>query len=393
MGDPRPRQTVLNLLLISIDSLRLDAVSRTNPRIRTPRFDSSSRDFCFTDRCFSVSSATRPVHTTLFTGLYPFEHGVTSQRSPAMRQGIPHLFELLAGQGYQVGAFSEAASIFSGLEYAPWISEWVPGAVERFLETTGPRLLFLHCWGTHAPYGAADGKALGTTARLLREGRRAQVLALYQRAVERVLESQIAPLLDSLDLGEWVVLILGDHGERWAAEEIYHGQTLDNAVLRVPLYLHLPGTGNPPLPGPLCSLVDLFPTLKALFDLQAGYRGYGRDLRREERPALYLAQIEPVATREESGPDEPLLVGRPPGGPQWALFDALRKFTWWEESGKNRLERTFTGEELPAQAGVVEYFTKAREQLVSASAYAHLPRPQTAEDRELDRRLRELGYL
>ena len=100
----------MNLLLLSIDSLRFDFVSRTNPQIRTPRFDALSRDFAFSPRCFSVSTATRPVHTTLFTGLYPFEHGITGQHLPAMRPGIPQLFDLFAARGYRVLALSEVRS-------------------------------------------------------------------------------------------------------------------------------------------------------------------------------------------------------------------------------------------------------------------------------------------
>ena len=48
-------------MLVSIDSLRLDWVARTNAAIATPRFDRASAGFRFSDRMFSVSSATRPV--------------------------------------------------------------------------------------------------------------------------------------------------------------------------------------------------------------------------------------------------------------------------------------------------------------------------------------------
>ena len=72
----------MNLLLISVDSLRLDFAPGVSAAVRTPRF-SATRDFHLCQHCFSVSSATRPVHTSLFTGLYPFEHGIEGQHSPA----------------------------------------------------------------------------------------------------------------------------------------------------------------------------------------------------------------------------------------------------------------------------------------------------------------------
>ena len=92
----------MNILLISIDSLRIDYVSRTNPQIHTPRFDARTRDFCFYNGLFSASTATRPVHTSLFTGLYPFEHGIMGQSSSAMHMDLPHLFDQLEQAGYRV---------------------------------------------------------------------------------------------------------------------------------------------------------------------------------------------------------------------------------------------------------------------------------------------------
>lgn len=236
----------MNLLLVSIDSLRFDFVSRTNPAIHTPRFDALSRSFSFSDQCFSVSSATRPVHTTLFTGLYPSEHGVLGQRSPRMRPGLPHLFPLLAGAGYQVAGFSQAPTIFAGLDYEPWIAPLEERALAKALGGAGRRGVFLHYWDTHAPYGAADRKAMGSTAALLRQGRRSEVIAVYQRAVATTFEQHLAPLLAGLDLDRWMVLICGDHGQSWTTAEPYHGQTLDNSVLRVPSSCTCPAPAIPP---------------------------------------------------------------------------------------------------------------------------------------------------
>ena len=176
----------MNLLLVSIDSLRLDYVSRTRSRVSTPRFDAQVRDFGFSERCFSVSSATRPVHTSLFTGLYPFEHGVLGQRSPLMRPGIPHLFEIFGERGWKVGGFSEAREIFAGLPFAPHIGPLSPDPgtglrqFDPFLQTPADRtFLFVHYWSVHTPYGAADGKAFGEVGELLAKGRvdRVQELA------------------------------------------------------------------------------------------------------------------------------------------------------------------------------------------------------------------------
>lgn len=373
----------MNLLLVSIDSLRFDFVSRTNPAIHTPRFDALSRSFSFSDQCFSVSSATRPVHTTLFTGLYPSEHGVLGQRSPRMRPGLPHLFPLLAGAGYQVAGFSQAPTIFAGLDYEPWIAPLEERALAKALGGAGRRGVFLHYWDTHAPYGAADRKAMGSTAALLRQGRRSEVIAAYQRAVATTFEQHLAPLLAGLDLDRWMVLICGDHGQSWTTAEPYHGQSLDNSVLRVPLFLHLPRTGNPPLPA-LLSLVNVFPTVAGVLGLDLEYRGWGRDLRHPDRSGLYLAELDPGGAQGL----EPGLLGAAPEGRQWALFDRRRKFTCWAEAGSYRLEETFSGAELPLTSGEIAAYTDRYREMMGK---ADMPVP--AADPAVDQRLRDLGYL
>ena len=108
----------MNLLLISVDSLRLDFAPGISAMVRTPNFCELTRDFHLSQHCFSVSSATRPVHTSLFTGLYPYEHGIEGQQSPAMRQGFPDLFDLCQEAGFSVHGFSEATDIFTGLRFA-----------------------------------------------------------------------------------------------------------------------------------------------------------------------------------------------------------------------------------------------------------------------------------
>ena len=106
----------MNLLLVSVDSLRLDFAPGISKQIHTPRFSSLTGDFHLCQTCFAPSSATRPVHTSLFTGLYPFEHGIEGQRDGVVRDGTPRLLGLMEQQGFTTGAFSEAPEIFTGLD-------------------------------------------------------------------------------------------------------------------------------------------------------------------------------------------------------------------------------------------------------------------------------------
>ena len=392
----------MNLLLVSIDSLRLDSVSRTNPDINTPWFDELAKDFHFCERLFSASSATRPVHTSLFTGLYPFEHGIVGQTDSAVRTRIPHLFDLFALGGRFAGGLSEAHTIFANLPFAPWIRPFAANGVGQATELLNRRgneggFLFLHYWSTHTPYGAADGQAWGETGELLRSGQHSVVVKRYRRAVEFLFEEKLAPILRSLDLSKWCVMIFGDHGESWTPVEPYHGVTLRNSVLRVPFYVHLPGVGALSWPRSIISMIDIFPTVLKLFQLDADYTGFGHDIRLESKLGeRRLAQIKPVAGRDDlTGALEPTIIGERIVGPSWALFDERRKFTHEVESASSRLEATFEETAIETSPEETAEYMSTFADMLDRSIYARLPMSGvTAEaDDLLQERLRALGYL
>ena len=398
----------MNLLIITIDSLRLDYVSRTNSLIRTPEFDRLAAGLLdFIPTCFSVSSATRPVHTSLFSGLYPFEHGIVSQRDGAIRAGTPRLLRLMHDSDHATAAFSEAPEIFTGLDLGVPVHRLDERAARgtdqlfAWLRGCGGRrcCLFAHYWSTHAPYGAADGQAMGETARLLARGDVATVQERYRAAITELFEHKLAPILRRLDPFEWTIVVLADHGESWTAQELYHGQTLHNAVLRVPLFVHLPRTGDLPHL-PIVSVVDLFPTLVDLFGLPVEYCGFGRDLRAAgEREHYCLAELVPLAPGHDDvrpGGTEPLAgaSAAPLAQKLWALFDASRKFTFDERSDSGMLQETFT-EQAIDDVGASEHFIATHARMLETSRYVCAPlQPQATGARSLiDERLRALGYL
>ena len=397
-----------SLLVVTIDSLRFDYVSRTNSTIRTPDFDRVAGEglLDFIPTCFSVSSATRPVHTSLFSGLYPFEHGIEGQRDGVVRDGTPRLLGLMEQQGFTTGAFSEAPEIFTGLDLGvpvqrlettphhglEQLREWLNGCRGR------PCTLFVHYWSTHAPYGATDGKAMGETAQLLRGGKLDIVQQRYRAAVEELFDRKLAPLLRQLDPFEWTMVILGDHGESWTPDELYHGQSLRNAVLHVPLYMHAPRTQVSPSP-PIVSVADLFPTLTSMFGLPVDYRGFASDLLSgADRKYPCVAEIRPL---DPETPDE-IASAHQQGEawsplPQrriWAIFDEKRKLTFQEDSGSGVLQETFT--ELPLSDGAAtRQLVSTYQEMRTSSEYAHRPFESAAPGAGalIDDRLRALGYL
>ena len=398
----------MNLLLVSIDSLRHDFLSHNHPGIHTPRFDDVTAGFLRVDSCFSVSTVTRPVHLSLFSGLYPFEHGIAGQRSVGQRPGIPLLFEVCSRGGFAVHAFSEASQVFEGLSIGADISALDPRpdvgarAVGQTMSVRrGPQAVFLHYWSTHTPYGADDGLAMGETAQMLKSGRAEMVIARYRRAVEEVFEHKLSPLLEGIDLGQWCVAICGDHGESWSADELFHGESLRNRVLRVPLLLHVPYRSSQSLvQRPIVSLIDLFPTLCSLLQLPCEYRGFGTALGNERaRESHYLAEIRPIGkeTASSEAPRPAMSAAAANTSRIWALFDDKRKFTFDELEGRGTLEETMSERclERPAAPATVSSYAELYAQLRSRSSYCGptAAAPDLSDQALLDHRLRQLGYL
>jgi arylsulfatase A-like enzyme len=93
-----------NILCISIDSLRSDFCSFVaDCETTTPFLDSFTADAAVFSNAISPSIWTLPVHTSVFSGLYPPEHQVTE---PGVALGShPTFAELLAEEGYQTDSF------------------------------------------------------------------------------------------------------------------------------------------------------------------------------------------------------------------------------------------------------------------------------------------------
>ena len=94
-----------NVLLITIDTLRPDAMSTYGGRASTPRLDAlAARGARFT---FAHAHAvvTLPSHTSLLTGTYPYEHGVRDNNGYRVKPKTETLATRLKGLGFATGAF------------------------------------------------------------------------------------------------------------------------------------------------------------------------------------------------------------------------------------------------------------------------------------------------
>jgi arylsulfatase A-like enzyme len=67
----------LNLLIVTLDTTRADRMGAYgNKDIETPTFDTLAREGTLFQQAVSVAPLTLPVHSSMFTGKFPPEHGV-----------------------------------------------------------------------------------------------------------------------------------------------------------------------------------------------------------------------------------------------------------------------------------------------------------------------------
>jgi hypothetical protein len=419
--------TTRKFLLLSIDCLRYDALSRTNADLDTPKFDVLTRDYQLADRFFVTAPATRPSHTSLFTGLYPFEHGLFGQTYLKMFDGVTNLLHLLRDQGFEVSGHSERPDVFRFLDYESCIGPMDPGARNQCLgslepvldmlerDSDSPQLRFLHFWYAHGGYGLNGIELQPGLRELVDSGRPEEALRYYYAAAVQIQEFRIVEILKRIDLREWTVFLFGDHGEGFDPEIMSHGDLIHQNVARVPLLAHLPIDGWA-MPETTLSMIDLFPTICELAGIKSDYVGYGRSLLDSglagtgsesnrwvltELDSLYGVgflnpgnlQVEHRRVTSRLAIDERRLDRNPHGTRQWSISDGDVLFRYDEVSGEYVLREIASGRDM--QCGDPSPFKKTYQQLLDGSGYGDLRAQEETVDEKalLEQRLKDLGYL
>ena len=92
---PRP-----NLLLVTIDTLRADRVGAYGyAGARTPVMDRLAKAGVLVEDAVAQVPQTRPSHASMFTGRYPYEHGIRDNASHPLKAGTPTLATVLKAAG------------------------------------------------------------------------------------------------------------------------------------------------------------------------------------------------------------------------------------------------------------------------------------------------------
>jgi arylsulfatase len=424
----------LNLLVISIDTLRADHVSCYGyERRTTPNIDRlASRGHRFSNAYTSIPT-TLPAHASLFTSLYATQLSVR-RNGEKVSAGATTLAEILAGSGYRTAAFVSAAVLSAryGLdqgfhEYGDTGRRKELHAAETLTKAVKwlrnrpkkPFFLFVHFFDPHGPYTPPS-----------------QFSTLFKSQKKHDLPKKLIPgyqrVTDSLDFYDYVdrydeeiaysdgavgkllqelqqqgldentlVVFLSDHGETLGelltryGYAFEHGEFLYAHQIHVPVIIREPaqvGQRKVMVHTRPVSFVDIMPTILDLLDVEMSGPTAGVSL----LPMM----------RGEKMPDRPIFTERRTFNntklPPYAVGEAHSII----ENKRHLILSTFPGTELYDLVEDPSEFTNlSKEQQTEAEALGDKLRswqsglkplfgPSVFEtDKEALERLRSLGYV
>ena len=295
---PEAPPTAPNVLLIVLDTLRADRLSAYGyARLTTPFLDQYAQSGVLFEKAFSTSSWTMPSHTSMFTGRFPFQHGVDLWNYDGR---FATLAQVLGARGYVTAGFAanewpctrasglgvgfiDCQSLYNGPldtflrsfygrrfaengnNYFFSVDQWGrPSAAEinrRFLtwldrRPKRPFFAFLNFMEVHGPYYPAieyanrfsnNPDGLRRRRRVLDKREKAQFIPDAYDASLAQLDAQLRKLFEELRRRglekNLLVIITGDHGQSLGEHGLMasHRTSLYLEQIHVPLLVVWPG--------------------------------------------------------------------------------------------------------------------------------------------------------
>jgi choline-sulfatase len=273
------RRADQNVLIITIDTLRADALGSYGGGAATPALDALAGRGVRYDFAHAHAVVTLPSHASILTGLYPHQHGIRDNSGYRLSPATPTLATALKQAGFATAAFVAAFpldarfGLTSGFdvyddsypelgrsvefEIPERRADEVVGLARRWIGAQrGKWLAWVHVFDPHATYAPpppfdaryAANRYLGEVA---------------------YTDGALSPLLDDLTTQQrpTLVVVTADHGEAMGDHgEVTHGLFAYESTLRVPLILAQVPSGTGEVSELPARHVDLAPTILDLVE-------------------------------------------------------------------------------------------------------------------------------
>ena len=253
----------LNIVLITIDTLRADRLSSFGSEVETPNLDRlASQGVLFTNTATTVPF-TFPAHSSIMTGTYPPFHGVRENVGYYLGEENRTLAQTLGEAGWDTAGFVSAFVLDSrwgigrgfdhyfddfdlgafedanlgsvqrpGTETIEAALEWLDRRENSAESEQNPFFLWLHLFDPHDPYTPP-------------EPYRSQYPGRPYEAEVAYTDGLVGRFIDELEnrnlLERSVLMLTADHGEGLGDHgETFHGYFVYDSTVHVPFILRLP---------------------------------------------------------------------------------------------------------------------------------------------------------
>jgi len=276
-GCPRKPSQPTDLILVTLDTTRRDHLGAYGySRPVSPHLDRFAEGADLYTRAYASSSWTVPTHASMLTGLHASDHG--AHMSPGdgtplqLRTDVETLGERLRKRGYATAGVVGAHTMHERFGFARGFDLYDAPAGEDVVasrpadlitrnalswldEQKGrPVFLFLNYFDPHLPYRPSAScherfaKGVPAHGRSPLEWHKRPLdenLQLYDAEI-CFMDEQFGILLEGLRerrrMKTALIVVVADHGESFdPVDGISHGRTLNEELIRVPLFVKRPG--------------------------------------------------------------------------------------------------------------------------------------------------------